>query len=73
MKQMAKKVTLGIMVIAFFGGLIGAFIEGFNMDGYTSFLKSFVPFFSVMIASIGTNSAITKIQISKGKVDVDKD
>ena len=72
-KQLAKKVTLGILALSFLGGLIGAVITTFNMEGYISFLDAFVPFFSVMIASIGANSAIAKIQASKVVSDVKQD
>ena len=72
-KQLAKKVTLGILVLSFIGGLVGAFITTFNMEGYISFLKAFVPFFSVMIASIGANSAIAKVQANKVASDVKQD
>jgi hypothetical protein len=71
MKGLAKKTTLCIMGLAFLGGLIGAFITTFNMEGYINFLKAFVPFFGVMIASIGTNSAVQKIQEAKKNVKQD--
>ena len=71
-KKLAKKMTLGILGLSFLGGLIGAFLSTFNMEGYILFLKSFVPFFSVMIASIGANSAISKLQTTKVKSDDNK-
>ena len=72
-KKAAKKATLAIMALAFLGGFVGAFISTFNMEGYISFLKAFVPFFSVMIASIGANSAIAKVQASKVVSDAKQD
>ena len=59
---MAKKLTLGILVIAFLIGCIGSWFDGFNMDGFTKFLIHFSPFYLGLIASIGTNSAIEKVQ-----------
>jgi len=60
MKNPAKKITLGILVIAFTLGCIGPWFTIFNMASYTSFLLAFSPFFLGLIASIGINSAIEK-------------
>lgn len=62
---MAKKITLAILVVAFFIGCIGSWFEAFDMDGYTKFLIHFSPFYLGLIASIGTNSAIEKVKGGK--------
>lgn len=62
---MAKYLTLGILLTAFLIGSIGAFIPIFNMDGFISFLKGFAPLYIALIASIGANSAVTKVQEKK--------
>jgi hypothetical protein len=43
MKNIAKNLTLGILVTAFVVGCVGAFVPTFLMEGYTSFLTSFAP------------------------------
>lgn len=62
---MAKYLTLGILLTAFLVGSIGAFIPAFNMDGFISFLKGFAPLYIALIASIGANSAVKKVQEKK--------
>ncbi len=65
MKQIAKHMTLAILGVAFSVGCVGAFVPTFSMEGYVAFLKGFSPFYGFMIASIGTNSAVEKIQDKK--------
>jgi len=65
MKQVAKKVTIGILISAFAVGSVGAFIAIFNMDGYINFLRAFSPIYISLIASIGANSAVKTIQEKK--------
>jgi hypothetical protein len=62
---MAKKLTLIILSLAFLIGSVGAFVGTFNMDGYINFLKGFAPLYIALIASIGANSAVTKVQEKK--------
>jgi len=62
MKQMAKKITLTILVLAFAIGCTGSFISVFNMGSYIEFLKGFMPFYTLLVTSIGTNSAIKKLK-----------
>ena len=64
-KGVAKKMTLIILALSFLGGLIGSFIESFDMLSYINFLKAFALYFGGMIASIGANSAISKLQSKK--------
>ena len=62
---MAKKLTLIILSLAFLIGSVGAFVGTFNMDGYINFLKGFAPLYIALIASLGANSAVTKVQDGK--------
>lgn len=65
MKQPAKKLTLAILAVAFIVGLVGCFLAFFDMDKFVKFLGAFLPFFLGMVASIGTNSVVSKIQEEK--------
>jgi len=67
MKNIAKYTTLAILVVAFVIGCLGPWFKVFNMEGYTSFLLSFSPFYLGLIASIGINSGIEKTK--GGKVE----
>lgn len=62
---MAKKLTLIILALAFIIGCVGAFVQTFNMDGFINFLKGFAPLYIALIASIGANSAVKKVQEKK--------
>lgn len=64
-KQTAKSITLGIIIVGFLVGVIGAFTPVFNMNGYVTFIKGFSTLYIPLIASIGVNSGITKITQSK--------
>lgn len=68
MKGTAKSVTISILIVAFLVGCVGGFVQTFNMDGFISFLKGFAPLYISLIASIGANSAVEKIQEKKGGV-----
>lgn len=63
--RVAKKITLAILVISFAIGCVGSWFEVFNMDAFTKFLIHFSPFYLGLIASIGTNSVVEKIQEKK--------
>lgn len=65
MKKIAKHLTLALLVVAFIVGCVGAFIESFQIEGYTTFLKGFTPIYISLIASIGANSAVEKMQEKK--------
>ncbi len=67
MKNIAKNITLAILVLAFLIGGVGAFLPTFNFDGYTTFLKGFSLMFGGLVASIGINSGIEKVQDAKDK------
>lgn len=62
---MAKKLTLIILSLAFIIGCVGAFVQTFNFDGFINFLKGFAPLYIALIASIGANSAVKKVQEKK--------
>jgi len=73
---MAKKLTLGILVLVLFIGIIMLFIKSLDMERYSIFLKAFSPFYISLIASIGVNSGIEKFNSGKEKstlgwIDVD--
>ena len=59
---MAKKLTLTILALAFIIGSLGAWYSRFDIAGYTAFLKGFAPLYIALIASIGANSAIEKLE-----------
>ena len=65
MKKPAKKLTLGILALAFLVGLVGCFLPFFDMDKYTDFLREFSPFFFGMIASVGTGAVMDRIKENK--------
>jgi hypothetical protein len=65
MKQPAKKLTLGILVVAFLVGLVGCFLAFFDMDKFVKFLGAFLPFFLGMVASVGTGAVVDRIQGGK--------
>ncbi|MFZ7132239.1 MAG: hypothetical protein ACOWWR_07770 [Eubacteriales bacterium] len=65
MKNIAKYMTLVMLGVAFCVGCVGAFFPSFQMEGFATFLKSFAPIYISLIASIGANSAIKKIQETK--------
>ena len=65
---MAKRITLVILVVAFLVGCIGSWFEVFDMDAFTKFLLTFSPFYLGLIASIGTNSVVEKIQEKKERL-----
>ena len=67
---MAKWITLEILVVAFLVGCIGSWFEVFNLDSYKKFLLTFSPFYLGLVASIGTNSVVEKIQERKEKANL---
>ena len=68
MKGLAKKVTLGILVLAFVMGCVISFFPEQVMLNFNSFLREYSPFFIVMIGSIGVNSALGKKNENKDTV-----
>lgn len=56
MKRPAKKITLGILVGTWIVGMIGCFLDSFEMEKMTSFMLGFSPFFIGLVTSIGINS-----------------
>ena len=61
-KNVAKNVTIVLLVVMFIVGAMGSFIQAFAMDGYIDFLKAYAPLYISLIASIGANSAVQKVK-----------
>lgn len=64
-KNLAKNVTIILLVVMFVVGAAGSFIQAFGMDGYIDFLKAYAPLYISLIASIGANSAVKKVKEAK--------
>ena len=60
MKQIAKKITLGILVVSVILGMVMLFIPSIPMDRYMTYVKAVAYLYTPLIASIGINSAIEK-------------
>lgn len=60
MKQIAKKITLGILVVSVILGMIMLFIPSIPMDRFMTYVKGVAYIYTPLIASIGINSAIEK-------------
>ena len=60
MKQIAKKITLGILVVSVILGMIMIFIPSIPMDRFMTYVKGVASIYTPLIASIGINSAIEK-------------
>ena len=60
MKQIAKKITLGILVVSVILGMVMLFIPSLPMDRYMTYVKAVAYLYTPLIASIGINSAIEK-------------
>lgn len=64
-KMTAKNITLAMILVIFVVGLVGSFIATFNMVGFISFIKGFSVMYIPLIASIGLNSGVEKMNIKK--------
>lgn len=64
-QNVAKNVTIGLLVAMFVVGAMGSFVAVFEMDGYINFLKAYAPLYISLIASIGANSAVKKVKEAK--------
>lgn len=62
MKQIAKKLTLCMLLLSFLVGVIMMFIPNLSMERYTTFVKAFMCLYTPMVASVGINSGISKIK-----------
>lgn len=60
MKQIAKKITLGILVVSVILGMVMLFIPSIPMDRFMTYVKAVAYLYTPLIASIGINSAIEK-------------
>lgn len=62
---MAKKLTLGILVVSVIIGLILLFFKNIDMERYMTYVKAVAYLYTPLIASIGINSGIEKIKETK--------
>ena len=60
MKQIAKKITLGILVVSVILGMVMLFLPSIPMDRFMTYVKAVAYLYTPLIASIGINSAIEK-------------
>ena len=60
MKQIAKKITLGILVVSVILGMVMLFIPSIPMDRFMTYVKAVAYLYTPLIASIGINTAIEK-------------
>ena len=70
MKTSAKKLTLSMLSIGFLIGIICLFIPNIDMERYVTFVKAFALLYTPLIASIGINSGIEKLNTHKGEIGV---
>ncbi len=61
-KNLAKNITIILLIAMFIVGATGSFIAIFNMDGYINFLSAYAPLYISLILSIGANSAVKKVK-----------
>ena len=64
MKQIAKKITLGILVVSVILGMVMLFIPSIPMDRYMIYVKGVAYIYTPLIASRGIKSAIEKTKKS---------
>ena len=63
-KKVAKKITLGILVISVILGMVMLFIPSIPMDRFMTYVKAVAYLYTPLIASIGINSAVEKTKKS---------
>ena len=64
-KNLAKNVTIILLIGMFIVGAVGSFVATFEMDGYVKLLNAYAPLYISLIASIGANSAVKKVKEAK--------
>ena len=64
MKQIAKKITLGILVVSVLLGMIMLFIPSLPMERFMTYVKGVAYIYTPLIASIGINSVVEKTKKS---------
>lgn len=64
-KKVAKKITLGILVVSVILGMVMLFIPSIPMDRFMTYVKAVAYLYTPLIASIGINSAIEKNKENK--------
>lgn len=58
---MAKKLTLGILVVSVIIGLILLFFKNIDMERYMTYVKAITLLYAPLVASIGLNSGVEKV------------
>lgn len=59
-KKVAKKITLGILVVSVILGMVMLFLPNIPMDRFMTYVKAVAYLYTPLIASIGINSAMDK-------------
>ena len=62
---MAKKITLGILIVSVLVGLVLLFFKSVPMDRFEIYVKAVAFLYTPLIASIGINSGIEKVTEKK--------
>lgn len=62
---MAKKITLGILIVSVIVGLVLLFFKTIPMDRFEIYVKAVAFLYTPLIASIGINSGIEKFKDTK--------
>lgn len=65
MKNIAKYITLAILVVAFVIGCLGPWFKVFDMGKYDTFLSAYTPLYVTLITSIGAHKIVETIQNNK--------
>lgn len=60
--NLAKNITLSILVFVIVFGSVATLIPSFNASGYAEILRAYTPLYATLIVSIGANSAVKKIK-----------
>ena len=69
-ENLAKNTTLAILVFVVIFGSVASFFPNFNMSGYVEMLKAYTPLYATLIVSIGTNSALGKVNDAKKNLPI---
>lgn len=66
---MAKKITLGILIISVLVGLVLLFFVNVDMERFMTYVKAVAYLYVPLVASIGINSGVETIKGSKEEKD----
>jgi len=61
-KGIAKTTTIVILCLMFGVGVLGSFLDAFDMDNYLLFIQAFSGVFITLILSIGASKITDKIK-----------